>query len=186
MTKYLTSESLENLFSYHTSVYLHPDMYQFLDDGSYNEDMFFLIYTKLKRILLDLLSEDDKVIFLINKYPINSKKRVDKIMHKCIKHVNKIKLSEQTCSYIEYGVTKVVHQLKVETTCNNIKWKQLILSLINQDFPDRKPQFKIKNSFEMPEIYIISPTSDTMIHIYDDRGYDLYSHDKKRIEQLLK
>lgn len=186
MKDFLQTDRLERLFSYQEVVDLYPDMYPFLEDGSYNEYMFFLIYTKLKRILLDLLSEDDKVILLINKYPVNSKKRVDKIMYKCIKRVNKIKLSEQTCSYIEYGVTKVVHQLKVETTCNNIKWKQLILSLINQDFPDRRPQFKIKNSLRTPEIFIVSPISETMVHIYDDRGYIVYSNDKTKIKKQIK
>lgn len=185
MKDFLQTDRLEILFSYQEAVDLHPNMYQFLEDSSYNEEMFFLTYTTLKSILTDLFFKDDKVILLINKYPLCNKNKTDKILHKIVKNIREITLSEQTFDYLNDDIDTYL-RLQIETTYSNIKWKQLILSLINQDFPDRQPQFKTKNSFKTPDIYIISPTTDTMIHIYDDRGYIIYSDDKMKIKQLIK
>ncbi|MGX6969672.1 DUF3885 domain-containing protein [Vagococcus bubulae] len=179
MKGFLQTDSLETLFSYQEAVDLHPNMYQFLEDSSYNEEMFFLTYTTLKSILTDLFFKDDKVILLINKYPLHYKNKTDKILYKLVKNMGEITLSEQTFDYLNDDID-TYHRLQIETTCSNIKWKQLILCVINQDFPDRRPQFNRKNSLRAPEIYLVSPTSETMIYVYDDRGYIIYSDDKNK------
>lgn len=185
MKRFLQSDSLETLFFYQEAVDLYPDMYQFLEDGSYNEDMFLLTYATLKSLLTNLLSKDDQVILLINKYPLHYKNKTDKILHKLVKNIGKITLSEQTFDYLNDDID-TYHRLQIETTFSNIKWKQLILSVINQDFPDRRPQFKLKNSLRTPEVYLVSLTSERMIYIHDDRGYIIYSNDKTKIKKLIK
>ncbi|MGX4685611.1 DUF3885 domain-containing protein [Vagococcus sp. JNUCC 83] len=185
MKDFLQTDRLETLFSYQQAVDLYPDMYPFLEDGSYNEEMFFLTYTTLKSVLTDLLFKEDKVIILINKYPLLNKNKTDKILHKIVKNIREITLSEQTFDCFNDDIDDY-HRLQIETTCSNIKWKKLILCVINQDFPDRRPQFKIKNSLRTPEIYLINPISELMIHIYDDRGYIIYSNDKTKIKKQIK
>ncbi|MDN3652526.1 DUF3885 domain-containing protein [Thalassotalea ponticola] len=56
-------------------------------------------------------------------------------------------------------------------TPQDVNIEQILLSLINFDFPSRRPSSK-------GEVYFINHTRDIVLNLYDDRGMDVIALDK--------
>jgi hypothetical protein len=74
--------------------------------------------------------------------------------------------------------TDAKQQIIIKIKKYQIKWETLLKSIINQDFPDRKPRFKTNDSYAYPEIYLVNQDETFMLYLYDDRGYAVFNKKK--------
>jgi len=177
MNDFLNVKDLTQFFPYKKHIDLYPNMYQFLEDGSYNEVMFYKTYKELLTTIFRFLHKDSFVTLIVDTVPLSNLKR-DKIIYKIVKKQKTICLSTKHYDYF-FDDEKIRYtRLQFTTSVDNIKWSHLIKCIIHQDFPDRQPQFKLGNSFQAPHIFIVSDYYQAMLYPYDDRGYYVYANEK--------
>lgn len=148
---------------------LAKGQYQFLENGQYNEEMFGQAKKEISSLINHLFSKKEELTIVINTYP---RKQVHRpFTQKIVKQKHLVSFSGQLIPPLN---SEGVEQLILTTHFQNIRWETFIDCLLHQDFPDRMPRFSTFKGDSYPEVYFIEPNSATILHVYDDRGYELY------------
>ncbi|MFI3804982.1 DUF3885 domain-containing protein [Vagococcus fluvialis] len=156
------------VFSY--DVALAEDSYQFLEDtDEYNEAYFLQVYQELENVVIENFNDEQELYLIVNKLlKINNGK--DLILPKVLYSRKRLNISGK---YL--AKTDVKQQIIIKIKKNQIKWETLLKSIINQDFPDRKPRFKTNESYAYPEVYLVNQEKSQVLYLYDDRGYRVFN-----------
>lgn len=156
------------VFSY--DIALVEDSYQFLEDtDEYNEAYFLQVYQELENVAIENFSGDQEFYLIINKL-LKRNNGKDLILPKILYSRKGLNISGK---YL--AKTDVKQQIIIKIKKNQIKWETLLKSIINQDFPDRKPRFKTNDSYVYPEIYLVNQDETFALYLYDDRGYTMFN-----------
>lgn len=153
---------------------LAKEEYQFLENGEYNEVRFSQAYEEIMGVLHELFETNQQLLLVVNKYLLPGKTSTDKVLKGIIKDPKRAIFEGNRFLVVLEEEEWLIDQVAVTTKRKNIQWQKLLFSLLNQDFPDRKPRFKTKCSYDYPDVYFLDPVKGSILHIYDDRGYELF------------
>lgn len=158
---------------------LAAGIYQFSPNfKTYNEQMFKVVLTEVELVCERLFTETDDVYLVLNKAIANTHQKQQKVLPLILKNKQRgAQYSNQQILAETDGSNRQFEQISLETKWQNIKRHRLFKSLSNQDFPDRRPQFKANNLYRPVDVYLINQRSKIIFHMYDDRGYELYFPD---------
>jgi hypothetical protein len=149
------------------------DSYQFLEDSDeYNEAYFLQVYQELENVVIENFNNDQEIYLIINKQ-LKRNNGKDLILPKVLYSRKGLNISGK---YL--AKTDAKQQIIIKIIKYQIKWETLLKSIINQDFPDRKPRFKTNDSYAYPEIYLVNQDETFMLYLYDDRGYAVFNKKK--------
>ena len=142
---------------------------------TYNEVMFSQTLAEIDAVTKKIFQLEDQVYLIVNKEPIDQGRAGSKVLPLILKKLNGIEcLTMTSYEQITDGERSVLEQFFISTPWANVKQTRLFQGLINQDFPDRRPQIKQANLRCAPQIYLINLRTKLIFHLYDDRGYELY------------
>ncbi len=149
------------------------DSYQFLEDSDeYNEAYFLQVYQELENVVIENFNNDQEIYLIINKQ-LKRNNGKDLILPKVLYSRKGLNISGK---YL--AKTDAKQQIIIKIKKYQIKWETLLKSIINQDFPDRKPRFKTNDSYAYPEIYLVNQDETFMLYLYDDRGCAVFNKKK--------
>lgn len=161
---------------------LAKDQYQFLENGEYNETMFSSARKEVSVVINQLFPGSQEVIIVIDTASQTVNGKHHGFVRKIIKQRKSVVFSSLQSDYHK-GEGE---QLILTTSSQNIAWSKLIVCLLNQDFPNRRPRFKTTKEADYPSIYLIHPQNGIILHVYDDRGYVIYFPDEVAKEAFEK
>jgi len=78
------------------------------------------------------------------------------------------------------------NQAIIQTTVDKVNYKNIISAISHADFPSRQPRLDNNGGFSTKEIYFINLDRKLIFNMYDDRGLDIISSEKKTIEPIYK
>ena len=155
---------------------LASGLYQFKDDGTYNEEMFELAMNQAMDVVNKVIDEEDDLFLVLDIFwdDFYQKTRIfsDYVKNQSLKHKATTErfssLSEKEPSWTRFSVPCRKADLKL---------KKLIAAACNEDFPSRKPRFIRGNKNRYPNLYFINKTKNLVVFIYDDRGMEVVYKD---------
>lgn len=164
-------------FFYSRDIELAKGSYQFLESSNeYNESYFSQVYEELERVISNNFYDEQEFYLVINKF-LKRNSGKDIILPKILRSRKGLTISGK---YLDKTEEKAKQQLVISIKKEQIKWENLLKSIINQDFPDRKPRFKTTESYAYPEVYFVNQDESLALYFYDDRGYTVF---KKKEEK---
>lgn len=148
-------------------------LYQFQDNDTYNEVYFREVEAEASELLHSLFEKEDEIILFVNQ-ELKLSKKYRPIVKKIIHDLKLARFSGHDYTYTRDSQSMRINQLIVKTKTDNINWSVLIREVIHEDFPDRRPRFPRSLAENYPDVYLYNPKTSILLHIYDDRGYELY------------
>ncbi|MBL7896335.1 MAG: DUF3885 domain-containing protein [Bacteroidia bacterium] len=72
----------------------------------------------------------------------------------------------------------------VKLNAGRINHKNILTAVSHTDFPPRQPRLDSKGFFSSKEIYFINIDKKLILHMYDDRGFDIIATDKETLRPI--
>lgn len=71
------------------------------------------------------------------------------------------------------------YQFSLKYFASDIKYKRLIQAANHEDLPGLYPRLGRKKEISYPDVFLINATKDIIMFMYDDRGSEVISKNKR-------